>query len=95
MGFMDKVKTTLAGNADKAGKAIDKAAGLADTRTKGKHSDKISGAAAKARNYMDKLDDKGPVAKGPSDHDLGTDGLKPDDGGPATRDRGDQGPGLL
>ncbi len=91
MGFMDKIKTTLAGNADKAGKAIDKAADLADTRTKGKHRDKIGGVADKAKDFVDKLDDKGPAAKDRTSRLDAT----PDDGGPATEERGDRGPGLV
>ncbi len=92
MGFMDKIKTTLAGNADKAGKAIDKAADLADTRTKGKHRDKIGGVAAKAKDFVDKLDDQGPATQDPTGM---VDDTTPDDGGPATKERGDRGPGLI
>lgn len=56
MNFLDKVKDVVAGNADKAGQVIDKAADLADKRTGGKHSTKIVGAAAKARDAVEKLE---------------------------------------
>ena len=59
MGFIDKVKTTISGNADKADSVIDKAADLIDDKTGHKHSDKIDSAAQKAKEGVDKLaDDK-------------------------------------
>ena len=57
MGFIDKIKDAVAGNADKAEKAIDKAADLVDDKTKGKHSKHIDGAAEKAKDFVEKLDD--------------------------------------
>lgn len=57
MGFIDKIKDTVAGNADKAEKVIDKAADLVDDKTKGKHSKQIDGAAEKAKDFVEKLDD--------------------------------------
>lgn len=57
MGFLDKIKDVVAGNADKAGQVIDKAADLADDKTGGKHADKIDGAAEKAKDFVEKLDD--------------------------------------
>ncbi|MCU1497323.1 MAG: Kanamycin biosynthetic protein [Acidimicrobiales bacterium] len=58
MGFLDKIKSTVAGNADKAEQAIEKAAELADDRTGGKHAEHIDSAAEKAKDYVQKLDDQ-------------------------------------
>ena len=58
MGFMDKIKKTIGGNADKAEGAIDKAADLIDDKTGNKHSDKIDNVADKAKGVVDKLDEK-------------------------------------
>ncbi len=57
MGLLDKVKAAVAGNPDKAGSAIDKAAELARTRAGQKHRSKIDDAARKAKDYVEKLDD--------------------------------------
>jgi hypothetical protein len=37
---------------------LDKAAGLADAKTKGKHSDQIDKGVTAAKNALDKLDNK-------------------------------------
>lgn len=58
MGFIDKIKDVVGGNADKAEQVIDKAADLVDGKTGGKHTDKIEGAAEKAKDAVDKLDGK-------------------------------------
>ncbi len=58
MGFIDKIKDTVGSNAEKAEQVIDKAAGLVDDKTGGKHGDKIDGAAAKAKNFVGKIGDK-------------------------------------
>ena len=58
MGFMDKIKKAVGGNADKADGVIDKAADLIDDKTGNKHSDKIDEAAKKAKGVVDKLDVK-------------------------------------
>ena len=58
MGIFDKIKDTVAGNADKAEQVIDKAADLVDDKTGGKHSKQIDGAADKAKDFVEKLDDK-------------------------------------
>jgi hypothetical protein len=57
MGIFDKIKDTVADNADKAEDAIDKAADVVDDKTGHKHSDQIDGAAEKAKDYVEKLDD--------------------------------------
>jgi len=51
MGFMDKVKGLLSGNADKVDAAIDKAGDIVDDKTQGKYRDtvdKVQDAAKKA-----------------------------------------------
>jgi hypothetical protein len=53
-----KAKNLLAKNDDKVKQAIDKAAGVVDTKTKGKYSQKITGAAAKAKDAVDKIPDE-------------------------------------
>jgi hypothetical protein len=62
MGIFDKLKKQATSAVDKHGdqiaKGIDKAAGLADSKTKGKHGDKIAKGAATAKSALDKLDGK-------------------------------------
>ena len=60
MGFMDKIKGAVSGNAEKVDKAINKAADFADDKTGGKHADKIDSASKKAKDFVDKLDDDQP-----------------------------------
>lgn len=61
MGFLDKAKKLVAGNADKADDVIDKAADVIDDKTGGKHHDKIDDVAEKAKGAIDKLE--GDAAK--------------------------------
>ena len=62
MGFLDKVKGKATEMVDKHGDQIsdglDKAAGLVDKKTKGKYRDKIATGNQKAKDALDKLDDK-------------------------------------
>ena len=62
MGFLDKLKSKTTEVVDKHGKQIsdglDKAAGVVDAKTKGKYSDKIKSGSQKAKDALDKLDDK-------------------------------------
>lgn len=58
MGFMDKIKKTVGGNAEKTGSVIDKGASMVNNKTGNKHSDKIGSAAAKAKDAVGKLDGK-------------------------------------
>lgn len=58
MGLLDKAKDALQGKGDKAGELIDKAAGMADGKTGHKHTDKIDKAADKAKDLVDKLDER-------------------------------------
>lgn len=56
MSFIDKIKNTVGGNADKATAAIEKAAALADRRTGGKHRAKIDKAVHSAKGAVVKLE---------------------------------------
>ena len=62
MSFIDKAKEALSGAVDKHGDkvadGIDKAAKLADDKTKGKYSEKIATGAEKAKDALDNLDGK-------------------------------------
>jgi len=62
MGFLDKLKSKATEAVDKHGDQIagglDKAAGMVDKRTKGKYSDTIRTGNQKAKDALDKLDDK-------------------------------------
>lgn len=75
MSFLDKLRRRApelkqrAGemardHGDKIDQGIDKAAGYADRATKGKYSDKIDGAAGKAKDAADRLGDEGPGPDG-------------------------------
>ncbi|MCX6407700.1 MAG: antitoxin [Propionibacteriales bacterium] len=78
MGFLDKLKKNAPELKAKASElartqnakidqGIDKAAGLADKATKGKYTQKIDGAAGKAKDAADKLaDDDGKGPAGPA-----------------------------
>jgi hypothetical protein len=73
MGLFDKLKkkatTAVDEHGAKIASGIDKAADLADKKTKGKHGDQIDKGAAAAKNTLDKLDGRdddipdGPAAK--------------------------------
>ena len=62
MGIFDKIKKQAGDAVDKHGgqisKGIDKAADLADSKTKGKHTGQIGKGSAAAKNVLDKLDGK-------------------------------------
>lgn len=58
MGLLDTIKKALQGKGKQVEAGIDKAADFADEKTGGKFSDKIDGAADKAKDIVDKLDDK-------------------------------------
>ena len=62
MGFLDDAKAKLTKAVDthgeKIGEGIDKAAGMVDDKTGGKHTDKIAKATSKARDALDSLDGK-------------------------------------
>jgi hypothetical protein len=62
MGFLEKLKKQAGDAVDKHGdqisKGLDKAAGLADAKTKGKHTGQIGKGVSAAKNALDKLDGK-------------------------------------
>ena len=60
MGMFDDIKKKAAAavdqHGDKIATGLDKAAGVADKKTKGKHSGQIDTGVAKAKDALDKLD---------------------------------------
>lgn len=58
MGFLDRAKKLIAKNDEQVKKVIDKAADVADKRTKGKHHDKIENIAEKASKAVEDLPEK-------------------------------------
>ncbi|MFC4497843.1 antitoxin [Streptomyces ovatisporus] len=79
MGFMDKVKDMLGQHGDKVSKGVDKAGRMADSKTKGKYSDKIRTGTQKAREQAEKLGRQEGGGKGPEAG--GGHGKGPDAGG--------------
>lgn len=55
MGFLDKIKDLVGGNADKAKDGVDKAADVVDDKTGGQHTDKIDMGADKINEVIDDL----------------------------------------
>ena len=58
MGLIDTLKNALKGKSKQVESGIDKVADVVDDKTGGKHTDKIDDAAEKARDFVEKLDDK-------------------------------------
>jgi len=60
MGMFDDIKKKATAavdqHGDKIADGLDKAAGIADKKTKGKHSGQIDSGVAKAKDALDKLD---------------------------------------
>jgi hypothetical protein len=84
MGLFDKLRkraqTTVDQHGDKIGQGIDKAAEMADRKTGGKHSSRLRTGAQKAKEGLDRLDDK------PGDDIPGTGpSTRPQDTGSSTR----------
>lgn len=59
MGIFDRMKDLAEDNADKLEDVVEKVADVVDDKTGHKHSDKIEGAADKAKGFLDNLDDDG------------------------------------
>ena len=57
MGFMDKVKGLMGQHGDKVQQGLDKAAQMADSKTKGKYTDQIKSGTQKAKDAAGKLAD--------------------------------------
>ncbi len=67
----DKAKETAAEHKDQINQAVENAAGIADRRTGGKYSDKISRATQKTGAYVERLTpeqehDRGTPPSGPA-----------------------------
>ncbi len=79
MGFLDKLKgkakTAVDQHGDKIAGGIDKAAAMADKKTKGKYTDQIQQGTGKTKEALDKLDGK-------NDGDLGGPGRPAEPGLP-------------
>ncbi len=56
MGLLDTIKNALQGNKDKIEAGIDKVVDVVDDKTGGQHTDKIQGAADKAKSVVNKLE---------------------------------------
>ncbi|GAA2092138.1 hypothetical protein GCM10009801_58540 [Streptomyces albiaxialis] len=59
MGFMDKVKGLMGQHGDKVQQGLDKAAQMADSKTKGKYTNQIKSGTQKAKDAAGKLADDG------------------------------------
>ena len=58
MGLLDRIKGALQGKSKQVSSGIDKAADVIDDKTGGKHTEKIDDAADKAKDFVEKLDEK-------------------------------------
>ena len=56
MSILDKVKKMVSGKTPQIEKAVDKAVGTIDDKTKGKYSDKLTKGAEKAKEGVRSLD---------------------------------------
>jgi hypothetical protein len=73
----ETARKLVAKNDVKVKEALEKAAGVVDSKTKGKYSEKIEGAVTKAKEAVDKLPDRPPAPDQPeapdqADPDTGT-----------------------
>ena len=60
MGFLDKVKSLVAKNADKVDTAIDKAADIVDQKTQGKYASQVDKVQDVAKKAVDKTNPQTP-----------------------------------
>ena len=58
MGLLDKAKGLLRKNAKQVEDGLEKAADLVDDKTGKKYSDQIDSGAAKAKEFIEKLEEK-------------------------------------
>ncbi|NGO69532.1 antitoxin [Streptomyces boncukensis] len=63
MGFMNKVKGLLNQHGDRVQQGLDKAAQVADSKTKGKYTGQIRSGTQKAKEAADRLADDGKGTK--------------------------------
>jgi uncharacterized protein YjbJ (UPF0337 family) len=75
MGFLDNIKgkaqKAVDQHGDKITRGIDQAASAADKKTKGKYSRHIGSGSSKAKEALDRLDDKRGDGTGPAGPDGG------------------------
>jgi hypothetical protein len=90
MGMMDKVKGLLGQHGEKVTKGIDKAADMADKKTKGKYSDRIKTGSQKAKEQAEKYGREGGGSSGGRGGQGGTEG--PGGRGGGGGPQGPQGP---
>ena len=64
MAMMDKLKSMMGKNPDKANQAVDKASSQADEKTGGKYGDQINKGTEKAHNYIDGQGQQGEGGQG-------------------------------
>ncbi|HEY0397241.1 MAG TPA: antitoxin [Acidimicrobiia bacterium] len=62
----ETAKKLVAKNDVKVKQALEKAADVVDSKTKGRYSEKIEGAVAKAKEAVDKLPDRPPASHQPA-----------------------------
>jgi uncharacterized protein YjbJ (UPF0337 family) len=77
--FVDKAKRAVAGHEDQIAGAIDKAAGVAKSRTSASTDRKIDQASAKARELLEKQKRAGGTAPQRSHGRTGPDPVRPAD----------------
>jgi len=58
MGLLDTIKSALQGKTGQIEAGIDKVVEIVDDKTGGQHTDKIAGAADKAKAIVGKLDEQ-------------------------------------
>lgn len=61
----ETARKLVAKNDAKVKQALEKAADVVDSKTKGKYSERIEGAVAKAKEAVDKLPDRPPAPNQP------------------------------
>jgi hypothetical protein len=73
----EMARKLVAKNDAKVKEALEKAAGVVDSKTKGKYSEKIEGAVTKAKDAVDKLPDRPPAPDPPAAPDQPDGGTGP------------------
>ena len=73
----EMAKKLVAKNDAKVKEALEKAADVVDSKTKGKYSEKIEGAVTKAKDAVDKLPDRPPAPEPPAAPDQPDGGTGP------------------
>lgn len=58
MSLLDKAKSLLSQNKDKANDAVDKGGNVVDEKTGGKYTSQVDTAEQKAKDFIEKTDDQ-------------------------------------